>query len=473
MLLKKYSDFIEEKIDESIEYLLLESNVVFSTNFKKILSRIESPVAQTLLSIEDKDLPVSANYFDIDTTRNDYLFFTPDRKAQEILNDPKQLVRFIGHNGGWLKHTEANDSIFEKLGYVPGAQVYVPNGNDIGEVINELTSKTGKTWCYVKFAEGEGVYNKEKLRVVDEREKMVWKSNRQDIKVGRSMNALIGIANRNGIETKHTAREIEIFVNLYKMQIDKMNDKFSLFEEVKGDDIAFWYSNKNYYRIEGSIGNSCMSNVPDNYFQPYITSNNVSLIIYRSDDDNDKIVGRALLWKLNDGKLFMDRIYTMYDSDIELFRQYAKENGWYSKKYNGSDDSGNLIAPDGSEIVTTMICQIERNLRNFPYLDTLKYYSPHSGLISNDRKSVGPGSVYELESTDGYFYEVCETCGGDGEIECRNCEDGRVDCETCGGDGTVTDSDGNDSECTDCDGEGSTGCEYCYSSGMRSCTECN
>jgi hypothetical protein len=474
MLLKKYTDFIYNKLDESIDTLLLESNVIFSSNFRKLLSRMENPVATTLLSVENKDLPVSANYFDIDTKRNDYLFFTPDRKAQEILNDPKVLVRFIGNNGGWLKHTEGNNSIFEKLGYVPGAQVYVPNNADVGEIITELVSeKSGKTWCYVKFTEGEGVYNKEKLRIVDEREKLVWKSNRQDIKVGRSMNALITLANRNGVETKHTARDIENFVNLYKMQIDRLNDKFSFFEEVQGDDISYWYSNETYLSIDGTLGSSCMSSVPDNYFEPYVTSDRVSLVIYKSDENDEKIVGRALLWKLNDDKMFMDRIYTIHDSDVELFRQYAKENGWYTKRYNNSDESGNLVAPNGEGSNQTLICQIEKNIKHFPYLDTLKYYCPTTGLISNDSHSVGGGRVLHLESTEGDYYEDCRTCGGDSEIECSNCSgNGEVDCETCEGSGSVDDENGDSEECSDCAGTGMEECGECYS-GVRSCPDCN
>lgn len=476
-MIKKYNDFIDNKIDESIENeiysLLLESDVVFSNNFRKILTRIENPVASTLLSIENKDIPVTANYFDIDTKRNDYLFFTPDRKAQEILNDPKQLVRFVGNGGGWLKHSEANTSIFERLGYVPGAQVYVPSNTDIGEILNELTSeKSGKTWCRVKFEDGEGVYNKEKLRVVDEKEKLVWKSNRQDVKVGRSMNALLGIANRNGIEAKFAPKDIENFVNLYKMQIDKLNDKFSLFEEVQGDDIAFWYSYENYLKREGTIGSSCMSNVPESYFEPYTTSDNVSLVIYRSDEDEEKIVGRALLWKLNDGKMLMDRIYTIYDSDVELFRQYAKENGWYHKKYNNSDESGNVVAPDGAQVNLTLICQIEKDCEKFPYLDTLKYYSPSTGLISNDYDSVG-GRVYQLESTEGGYYEECRTCDGEGEVECVHCNgNGEVDCEECDGTGHTTNENGDEVRCGECRGSGSTDCDECYR-GMRDCPNCS
>lgn len=455
-MLKKYDDFIEDKINESVEnelyYMLMESSVVFSNNFRKVLSKIDNPISNALLSIENKDLPVSANYFDIDNKRNDYLFFTPDRKAQEILNDPKQFVKFIGNNGGWLKHSEANESIFKKLGYVPGAQVYVPSNSDVGEIVNEiLSSKSGKTWCYVKFDEGEGVFNKEKLREID-KEKLVWKSNRQDIKVGRSMNALLGIANKNDINISYTPKDIENFVNLYKMQIDKLNDKFSLFEIVDGRDIEYWYNNENYLNTNGSLGSSCMSDAPDYFFKPYVLSPNVSLVIYKSEEDDEVIIGRALLWKLETGETFMDRIYTTQDSDVELFRQYAKENGWMYKRYNNSSNDGDVVMPDGSYKNMLLTAQTAKDIESFPYLDTLKYYSPDTGLMSN--KSIGVRSkkmIYFLEATDGGYDEVCGLCDGEEYIKC----------DKCNGVGTIVDENDHSIQCDDCEGSGFVECSVC------------
>ncbi|MEN6291105.1 MAG: hypothetical protein ABFD07_03670, partial [Methanobacterium sp.] len=99
-MLQKYNDFI---IESQVYQLLLESDVTYSDNFRRVLSKIDNPVAKKILELEKRDLPVTANYFDIDTKRNDYLFFTPDRKAQEVLYDPKKNARFVGREGGWFK----------------------------------------------------------------------------------------------------------------------------------------------------------------------------------------------------------------------------------------------------------------------------------------------------------------------------------------------------------------------------------
>ena len=54
------------------------------------------------------------------------------------------------------------------------------------------------------------------------------------------------------------------------------------------------------------------------YFNIYIENPDVcQLLIFT--DPNDKLLGRALLWKLEDGSNYMDRIYTNRDSYIELF----------------------------------------------------------------------------------------------------------------------------------------------------------
>jgi hypothetical protein len=45
------------------------------------------------------------------------------------------------------------------------------------------------------------------------------------------------------------------------------------------------------------------------------------------------------LEEIINGKQFVDRIYTINDSDVQLFRDYSKENGWYAKYHNSSSDS--------------------------------------------------------------------------------------------------------------------------------------
>lgn len=483
-MLKRYQDFITESLD-----LILESDVVYSDKFRKVISKIDTPIAKKLLSIENTDLPVRANYFDIVPGKNDSITFLNDRKAQEIIGDTKEMVKFIGSDGGWLTHNlKENGDIFDLLGYKPETEApYKPQSDEIGEVIKKTVSPTsGKTWVWVKFPGGQGVYNNVKLQLADDKAQLLWSRGRQDISIGRGIRALLLTTGEKFLD-----KDVEAFVNLYKSAMDKINDKFSFFEEVKGDTIAYWYNKRNYEEGTGQLHNSCMAKVPDSYFQIYtMNPDKVSMVIYKNPENTEKILGRALVWTLDSGIRFMDRIYCIKDSDIELFRQYAKENGIYYKKYNGSSDSGQAVAPDGRETTLKLEVAIRKGYYdNYPYLDTLKYWNP-SGKISN-RKSSGD---YILQDTDGE-YTICDTCGGSGEIECYECGgggeedcstcdgsgredcsgcdgDSKVECSECNGSGTTTDDDGNDIECSGCSGEGKVKCSDCDGSGRQDCSDC-
>ena len=477
-MIKKYLDFI----NESLEFLL-ESNIVYSNNFKKVMSKIEHPLAKAILDIENQDHPVRNNYLDVNLKANDKLGFIPDRKAQEILGDTKVYVNFVGSGGGWLRNKEVNQGIFDKLGYTyeEGTNPYDAPSTEVGEVISETTSETsGKKYAWVKFPGGQGVYNVEKLRIVDNKEKALWSKGRQEIFVGRGIRALLTSA---GI--KFLDKDLEEFVNLYKATVDKMNDRFQYFQSVKDHEIGHFYNYRNYKERSGSLGSSCMSNVNPDYFDIYISNPDVcELVILKSEEDDSLIVGRALLWTLSDGKKFMDRIYTIKDSDVQLFRDWAKENGWYSKQYNSSSDSGRAIDPNTGEQVDlgTIVVDIKKGFYEaYPYLDTLKYFKPGNGTLSNRRSG---GEEYILEDTGGELYrceycggsgrQTCYNCDGDGYWECGNCDgDGEVQCDECSGNGHVQDAEGNDTDCDSCGGSGKNTCSRCDGDGRQECGDCD
>ncbi len=487
-MIKKYFDFINESVE-----LILESDVVYSDNFRKIVSKINSPVAKKIIEIENKDLEVRSNFFDIVPSKNDTISFMADRKAQEILGSESKVVRFIGSGGGWLRHTESNKDIFDKLNYTPQGEPYSPNSRDIGEIVSQIVSETsGKTYCWVKFKNnsgeyvGEGVYNKEKLREFDDRQEKVWGRGRQEIGVGRGVRALLLTTGEKFLD-----KDIEEFVNLYKAQIDKFNDKFSFFEVVTGSDIAHWYHRKNYFISSGTLGSSCMASAPPEWLEIYTDNpEQVALVIYKSQDDPEKIIGRSILWTLSDGKKYMDRIYTVNDSDVQLFRDFAKENGWYAKYHNSSTTNSQAISPDGGTTNLQLRVVLSRkDYDNFPYLDTLKYFTPGSGILNNTNGD------YTLEDTGG-DYVRCDSCGGSGRVECGDCYgngtaecyscdgsgkedcsecDGRGDttCSTCDGEGHTEDDEGNEIPCSDCDGKGDIECDECSGRGTVDCDRCD
>ena len=168
---------------------------------------------------------------------------------------------------------------------------------------------------------------------------------------------------------------------------------------------------------KGQLSNSCMARAPERWLQIYTQNPDVcNLLILKDDDQPDKIKGRALVWKLSFPAdiTYVDRIYTHDDSDLELFKQYIAQEGWYLKKrYTSSTDDSTMIAPDGSESRPKYLeVRVQaKEYGGYPYLDTLKHYTPSSGILSS-----GDGE-YQLEDTGGgYSNQECDTCGGDAYI---------------------------------------------------------
>lgn len=471
-MIKSYFEFLNES-------LILESDVIFSDKFRKIINKIEHPISKQILDIENKDLDVRNNFFDVSFDKNDKVSFIPDAKAQELLTSNERTFRFTGNSGGWLTHKPTNQEIFDKLGYEPDTeekefvdeetgdivketvpmQPYSPSSMEVGTEISRTVSETsGKTFVYVQFDSRKGVYNIDKLSEVDPIAGKVWSKNRQEIKVGKGIRAIL---KSNEIDVE--AKDLEEFVNLFKATMDKMNDKFSFFQEVKGEEIAYWYKYTNYAQRSGTLGTSCMSNVPSEYFDIYVKNPDVcSLLIFKSPDDESKILARALLWTTTDGKKFLDRIYTINDSDVQLFKDYAKENGWYSKINNNSTATDHVVSPSGEYEYIDLTVDVESGeYDSYPYLDTLKYYDPNNGTLSTEEED----GTYTLESTEGHGSN-CERCDGREVIECYDCDGrGEVSCGECDGERTI--------ECYDCDGDGTTECSDCDGNGREECFDCD
>ena len=353
-----------------LESLILESKVVYSSKLKKVLSKMDNFIAKNLLEIEDKDLDVISNFFDIKPDNAETLTFTTDRVAQSILDSEVEYVVYTGGRGGWLtNNVEANAVVFAALGFVPKTvEVFQPNGTDPGEVISKYTSeRTGKTWCYVKFPGGEGVYNIDKLRehVIDKKS-LVFTKSRQDIRTGRVVRMLL---NLNGIT--FTDSDIESFVNDFRAAFAIINDVFSRFEIVEGEDLLYWYNRMRYeFPHMGNLGSSCQAIGRRDWLEIYIENpQTVKLLILKSENTDEKIVGRALLWNLDDGRVLMDHIYTSKDSDNKVFKEYADSKGYV--KFNYADTYFAHIKPTEFD--------------EYPSIDNMRYWSPVDGKISNKR----------------------------------------------------------------------------------------
>ena len=104
-------------------------------------------------------------------------------------------------------------------------------------------------------------------------------------------------------------------------------------------------------------------------------------MILKSEDSDDKICGRALLWTLDDGRQLVDTIYVNKDSDANVYREYAAAKGYVLMNYR--DTFVAHIKPEECD--------------KYPSIDNMNEWDPTTGKISN--KSF-PGSRHMYWSED-------------------------------------------------------------------------
>lgn len=231
----------------------------------------------------------------------------------------------------------------------------------------------------------------------------VYKKNRVEFKIGKLINKLFPSEFK---PSGDPGNDIESFVNLFKASRDEKD-----FELVKGDKIVHWYYWTQYAEIEGGspLHSSCMRNDDSQKFIEYYSDNpdNVSLLILKDSDDSTKIRGRALVWTLSFpyDRIFMDRVYASKDSEVELFKEYAKEQGWMYKYHQNMDaDSSIVDTVDDSTYSRTLTVKgmVNNDTDTYPYFDTLKYYTEYGGILSNQKS----GADWILEDISGGRDEV-------------------------------------------------------------------
>ena len=62
-----------------------------------------------------------------------------------------------------------------------------------------------------------------------------------------------------------------------------------------------------------------------------------------------------------------------------------------------------------------------------------------------------------VESADEY----CSECGGDGKLDCSECDGGEIYCQECDGNGYIEEYENEYGDCSYCDGSGRLKCDEC------------
>lgn len=412
MKINKYENFILESI---FNELLLEANIVYKKEFTDVLFDMKTgfsnpvdKICDFLLDISGKDLDITQNYIGL-SDEVDKISFIPEDKIEkaeikllpgtvvsasdnqlhEIQKDAKlpiegmlwiQPENFLSNNiiNSWKLVKTINMALIPDTQFNQHTLYYLQNIDD--------PTKFTTTYKY-----SDNAIPFEYIL-----------SNNNKLKIGRYVNKLLDLyLGPDPIERRrYTASDVEKFSNKFVSLMEYEQNALDHFKIVTGDkEIKHWYLENNYAGQTGQLGQSCMkySRCSD-YFSIYIENPDVcQLLIFT--DPNDKLLGRALLWKLIDGSNYMDRIYTTKDSYIELFNKWGQENG-YTKYYE--KNSSNKLSVEVKP----------KDYGLYPYMDTFKYFKvytglqgtmaepPKHGLLTNNVNSIKKPYL-ELENTLG------------------------------------------------------------------------
>lgn len=422
MIHKTFESYL---LKEKLVHLIVEARLEFSDQFRNILHGLQTNrIAREILDIYNgfKDANFTANYIDISDNKNDYVSYIPQNKADRILSQNSDIYK-ITNTRNILTFNKTQDGLyknkktFERLSYEPtekDVESSVSTG-DVCKIKSRVVNPSNMEYALIELGEvidgkfvSKGFFKVIRITSIapwDQNVQRLWKEQRTSYKIGKFAKAVLDTLN-----IQHTQKEIEDFVNLYKSAYDIFNSAFAKFDIVNGMDIAKWYNSENYENQKGQLGSSCMKNKRAQTFDIYTKNPEVcQLVILYSDDGkivdekykSDKIKGRALLWKLEDGTLFLDRIYTNNDSDVELFKQFAQKQGFFYKKYQDSSEDFEIInAQDWRR--GPFKCQLKKSIFDeYPYVDSLKFLSTDENIISNYKFD---GADRILSSTMGEWY---------------------------------------------------------------------
>lgn len=188
--------------------------------------------------------------------------------------------------------------IFKRMNFVPTEEYYDISYLDI--------DKDQDTITYLPAKKFDGDPNTKK--------------GRQPSKAGRILKKL-----NPSISDKDMENLVVAYRTAYKVLILGEGKNLRV---VTGEDIRFWYSNKQYAPGYGSeLWNSCMS-APETapVFDIYCKNpDKIALCVYTNADD--QLLARAVIWRLDDGNIYMDRIYAVSQQEKKIVFDYGVELG--------------------------------------------------------------------------------------------------------------------------------------------------
>ena len=357
-MIKNYSSF---KQDFDFDSFINESMVYLSPTFRNSISKIDSSITQKLLDLQGVDIKDDISFIDLSDVEGMFSFKTM-KNFKKAIEPTLQAIQKWGS---------------------PLASAYQGIGGNF-EISNKIV---------------DTLFKEDDPSIIQ---------SRNPYKIGRFINSVF--------PGEFSNKEVEDFTNKYKAIQLGAKERF---EVVEGDEIAHWYNSQNYFELKSSLGSSCMKYAPASYFEIYTKNPEVCKLVCLIKED--KLVGRALLWKPTSMRKvrrdytkpdepvsfewFMDRQYTTSDAYVEMFRKYADEMGWAYKTTN-SIGSVTGVTLKGATFICDMQIRLKKDTyRQFPYMDTFKKYDPNNYTLFNEEDDSEEG-FYMLTSTGGGYEET-------------------------------------------------------------------
>ena len=195
--------------------------------------------------------------------------------------------------------------------------------------------------------------------------------------------------------------KVEEYCNIWKQEYEPLTYPIRIKSDVES--VYSWE-----YKPNGTLGGSCMQGYGSFY-------SNIPAKVLVMVDDNDILIGRALLWDntydADSGNQFkfMDRIYYSSNGVFLSFIEWAKTNKYWYKQKQSNCDCKTFVCPVTDNVVTKNIRIEAPNVLegDAPYMDTLFYYD---GKYLNNYNG-----EYQLRNTDGTIDGAntgyCSCCG--------------------------------------------------------------
>lgn len=210
---------------------------------------------------------------------------------------------------------------------------------------------------------------------------------RTTIKIGRFVNKFF---KKEAIREFYiTDQDIEIFVNIFKSYFSTDSNNFKIIE---GEEIKKWYLQDNYFTPSGcrygTLWNSCMRYSEKNKFMQIYASNPNQVKMLINLDEDGRLKTRALLWEeavTSTGEKYkvMDRIYSIYDHEVNTFKKWAEDNGYIFKYEQSARNERLFKTPDGLKDLQLKIKLDTWKVSKYPFIDTFKFIDFRNGVLSN------------------------------------------------------------------------------------------